>query len=160
HRGRQRRDALGACKVKLFLGMANATDKEVWVAGTWRIRHKLLLGMGLMVGVLALLLVGTLKGLASYKAAMKTIGSKLDELEEADNVRAAIKALGEPSANPQNQAGEIRKKIDDARDSLAKYESKLQENVGHQSDRDYGYQEIEQVKALEQWFSRLDAALL
>jgi two-component system NtrC family sensor kinase len=130
------------------------------VAGTWRIRHKLLLGMGLMVAVQGLLLVGTVKGLTSYKATMTTIGSKLDELEEADNVRAAIKALGEPSPNPQTQAVEIRDKTQQARDALAKYQSKLQENVEHHEDRDYGYKELEQVKGLEDWFSRLDKALI
>jgi hypothetical protein len=30
------------------------------VAGRWRIRHKLLLGLGLVVGVMTLLLAGTI----------------------------------------------------------------------------------------------------
>ena len=78
------------------------------MAGKWRIRHKLMLSMGLMVSVLALLLVGTLKGLASYRATMRTIGSKMDELEEADNLRAAVKEL----AKPPLQYDDITKKID------------------------------------------------
>ena len=74
------------------------------VAGNWRIRHKLMLSMGLMVSVLALLLVGTLKGLASYRTTMRTIGSKMDELEEADKLRAALEAL---TKNPRRQNDDI-----------------------------------------------------
>ena len=39
----------------------------------WRIRHKLMLGMGLVVAIMALLLAGTLKGLSSYRATMRTM---------------------------------------------------------------------------------------
>jgi len=35
------------------------------VAFRWRIRHKLMLGLGLVVGIIALLLGGTLLGLLS-----------------------------------------------------------------------------------------------
>ena len=47
------------------------------VAGGWRIRHKLMLGMGLVGAIMALLLAGTLKGLASYQSTRRTIDSKL-----------------------------------------------------------------------------------
>ena len=95
------------------------------MAGNWRIRHKLMLSMGLMVSVLALLLVGTLKGLASYRATMRTIGSKMDELEEADNLRAAVKEL----AKPPLQYDDITKKIDVALVAKQQYKTKLQEHV-------------------------------
>ena len=38
----------------------------------WRIRHKLLLGLGVVVGIIALLLAGTLQGLAAFTATVKT----------------------------------------------------------------------------------------
>src|SRR5205085_2063039 len=53
------------------------------VACSWKIRHKLLLGMGLVVANMALLLGGTLHGLASYRDVMGTTESKVEELEAA-----------------------------------------------------------------------------
>ena len=47
------------------------------MAGHWRIRHKLVLGLGLLVAIIALLLTGTLKGLTSYQATRKTIDRKV-----------------------------------------------------------------------------------
>ena len=51
------------------------------LACSWRIRHKLILGMSLVAAVMALLLGGTLYGLASYRAAMGTCVRKLAELQ-------------------------------------------------------------------------------
>src|SRR5262249_62420617 len=60
------------------------------VASQWRIRHKLLLGLASVVGVLALLLLGTLEGLASYRSTMNTVDSKLQELREAQQLQVAV----------------------------------------------------------------------
>ena len=60
------------------------------MACNWRIRHKLFLGLGLVVAVMALLLTGTLKGLASYRTTMRTFTSRLEELREADKIRIAV----------------------------------------------------------------------
>src|SRR5205085_11391933 len=40
-----------------------AQDKEVGVARRWQIRHKLMLGLATAIGILALLVAGTLNGL-------------------------------------------------------------------------------------------------
>ena len=53
------------------------------MACTWKIRHKLMLGMTLVVAIMALLLGGTLHGLASSRTVMATCESKLAELQEA-----------------------------------------------------------------------------
>ena len=136
------------------------------MACTWRIRHKLMLGMGLIMAVMGLLLAGTLKGLASYRATMRAIDSKLVELSEADNLRAAIKVLGEatPSASQaavylQSQAADLHQKVQKAREALEEYREKLQDTVNHKRDPDQGYQEAEQVKAMQQRFARLEEAL-
>lgn len=63
------------------------------MAYRWRIRHKLMLGMGLVVGIIALLLAGTVYGLASYRATMKSIDSKVAEMRAADAFRHAIQDL-------------------------------------------------------------------
>ena len=41
------------------------------MASQWRIRHKLMLGLVLVVGIMALLLGGTLRGLWSYFGTVK-----------------------------------------------------------------------------------------
>ena len=53
------------------------------MAPRWRIRHKLLLGVCLVCGALALLLAGTLRGLWSYYLTMNSIRSKQAELKVA-----------------------------------------------------------------------------
>jgi len=130
------------------------------VACNWRIRHKLFLGLGLVVAVMALLLTGTLKGLASYRATMRTFTSRLEELREADKIRNAVKVLGERGVKEnQNQATDLRDKIKEAREALESYKEKLTETVEQGRDPDNGFQELEQVKALEQCFLRLDDAI-
>src|SRR5262245_57579093 len=60
------------------------------VACKWRIRHKLMLGIGLVVGIMAFLLVGTLQGLFAYRDTMRSIDSKLEELIAANDIRASL----------------------------------------------------------------------
>ena len=74
------------------------------MARRWRIRHKLMLGLATAIAVLALLMGGTLNGLWSYKLTIKSIDSKLDELEAAEKLNTAIHALklpGKESTHPR-----------------------------------------------------------
>jgi len=66
------------------------------VASQWRIRHKLLLGLASVVGILTLLLLGTLEGLASYRSSMNTVESKLNELQHAQELQLAVTQLAAP----------------------------------------------------------------
>src|SRR5205085_278702 len=63
------------------------------VASQWRIRHKLILGLGLVVVIMALQLAGTLKGLMSYRATLSAVGVKWVELDMAYKLRDAGKLL-------------------------------------------------------------------
>src|SRR5262249_14736042 len=74
------------------------------VACRWRIRHKLLLGLGFVVGLVALLLGGALNGLTSYRTTIKTTDNKLVELKHAIAVRTASRALDEPSGPINTEA--------------------------------------------------------
>src|SRR5205823_3250183 len=87
-----------------------------------------------------------------------TIDSKLIELNEADKIRDALKVVGEkPAVNSPTYAIELRQKVDLARKALKDYQEKLE--VSGPRELDQGYQETEQVKALEQLFQKLDDAL-
>src|SRR5438874_4246188 len=70
--------------------------KEVVVASRWRIRHKLMLGLGLVVAIMALLLCGTSRGLWSYYDTTNRIRAKLAEKEAADELKGAIARLVAP----------------------------------------------------------------
>jgi two-component system NtrC family sensor kinase len=129
------------------------------VAYQWRIRHKLLLGMGLVVAIMALLLVGTLKGLSSFRLTMRTFDSKLEELKEAENLKEVIQSLalrGEPNAEP---VGEIHRRLVPARNALAQYHAKLKETVERRRDPDNGRREKHQIEAIEAGFALLQAEL-
>ena len=70
------------------------------MAGRWRIRHKLLLGLGLVVGVMTLLLAGTIEGLWSYRISMNSVESKLNELHSAQDFKVAILLLDQVGVDP------------------------------------------------------------
>jgi len=63
------------------------------VATRWRIRHKLLLGFGLVMLVMTLLLLGTLRGLWSYHLTTMRIRYELDELLHAEQMRNLLADL-------------------------------------------------------------------
>ena len=111
------------------------------MAGNWRIRHKLILGMFLVLATMGLLLAGTLNGLSSYRATMRTLDSKLTELEKADDLKEAIKALAGPFSQPTRQVTILEERIGPARDRLAEYRAQLDRTVHSGRDPNRGYEE-------------------
>jgi signal transduction histidine kinase len=114
------------------------------VAFRWRIRHKLILGLGLVVAITVLLLAGTFKGLASYMATMKTISSKLAELQKAYELKNAVQALAakpEPQlATPfPEQKDDLKKKLKTVLTALEDYDAQLQDTLHRGRDPDDGY---------------------
>src|SRR5450432_886239 len=63
------------------------------VALRWRIRHKLLFGLGVVVGIIGLLITGTLYGLAAFSATVKTADSKIAELHFAEALKRQVSEL-------------------------------------------------------------------
>ena len=72
------------------------------MASQWRIRHKLMLGLGLVVGIMALLLGGTLRGLWSYYVTLNNIRSLLTERKAAEEVKAAVADVIARAEDPNN----------------------------------------------------------
>jgi len=128
------------------------------VGGKWRFRHKLMLGLGLVVAIMGLLLAGTLKGLASYRATMRAIDSRLEELQECDKIRSTVKFLA-PRGDLQDPLAGIKDRLAEARAALRGYHAKLQETIDTGRNPDNSFKEMEQAKALEQGFKRLDVAV-
>ena len=132
------------------------------MAGRWRIRHKLILGLGLVVGVLALLLAGTLKGLASYRTTTTSMDSKLVELRAAQDLKVAVTNLAALAADRRKLFDNtmlLRERLDEARQFLAEYEEKLRFTLEHRRDSDKGREEQQQVDALERLFDKLGQTL-
>ena len=68
------------------------------MARRWRLRNKLLLGLGLVLGCVGALIAGTAYGLSSYMGTMKTTDSKLAELLLLDELKpVAVAVLVEPT---------------------------------------------------------------
>jgi signal transduction histidine kinase len=136
------------------------------VACRWRIRHKLILGLGLVVAILAILLAGTLKGLASYRATTKTVDSKLVELSAAMELRAKIAAL-KTTAETVSTSAAKRDELDstfsdqlhEAKEKLSGYYQQLETTVSLGRDSDQGYEEKQFLEALAKAFVDLDAAI-
>jgi signal transduction histidine kinase len=127
------------------------------VAYQWRIRHKLLLGLGLVEGLMGLLLAGTLIGLLSYHWTMKSIGSKLDELNAAESLKETVSPLA--FLAPVTQADELGKGISKARQRLDAYKERLTDTLNRGRDRNGGDYEILSVRALQECLDSLQAEI-
>jgi signal transduction histidine kinase len=123
------------------------------VALQWRIRHKLMMGYCLVVGVIALLLAGTLYGLTAYRSTMKSFFSKLAELHEAESVRNKIKDISSTTEVPGMVTA-----IQSANKALDEYEDRLNDTVEHGRAVDNGFKEQGLIAALRQDFKNLNQA--
>ncbi len=123
----------------------------------WRIRHKLMLGLTLVVGIMALLLGGTLFGLWSYYQTMNTIRCLTNELRAAEDLNAAVASVKRVIEIEKNQtaggtgreggAGADNSAIDQpgirdrafqsVRAKIAAYHARLQETHNHGYDSSY-----------------------
>ena len=110
----------------------------------WRIRHKLMLGLGLVVAILTFLLAGTLYGVESFRATMKSIESKQYELAKAQALKEVISEL-----KSKHHEAEIDGKkwpvflaqIPEAGKALQAYEDQLNDTLKRGRDPDKGVQE-------------------
>src|SRR5258708_3242548 len=109
-----------------------------------------MLGLGLVVGVMALLLAGTLYGLASYRATMRSIDSKLAELKEAGNLKDVTKSIVEATDSTKGTPDEkqLLTLIDRAAEALQAYEAKLEDTLNHHRDPDKGFTENNHVRVI------------
>ncbi|MCS6852748.1 MAG: ATP-binding protein [Gemmataceae bacterium] len=129
----------------------------------WRIRHKLMLGLGLVVVIVGVVLAGTIKGLLSYRATMRCIDSKLVELYEAQRLKADITNLGsgptDANAGLAEEWTQLRARLVQARDTLAAYQGKLQETLQRQRDPDQGEHEKGLIADISGQFAALEQAM-
>ena len=74
------------------------------MARPWRLRHKLFLGLGLVVGSIALLLGGAVFGLLSYVEAGQIVDHKLHQLQVTVVLRDQIHQMADNRTNPDGKS--------------------------------------------------------
>src|SRR5439155_9541185 len=131
----------------------------------WRIRHKLLAGLGVVVGIIAILLTGCLQGLAAFTATIKTADSKVVELSTSSEMFHHITGLKPPSDSGLTVAESVDQFRDDvskAREYLKKYREQREESLqrGRSFDAEAAAGDTEGlIGDLDTYLAELDTAL-
>ena len=141
------------------------------MARRWRLRNKLLLGLGLVVGCVGTLIAGTAYGLSSYRSTMKTNDSKLAELLTLDKLKADAAVIVAVQTAPKStdktvavdpaeadQVTAARDRLARSKETFAVYKSQFEDTVRRGRDPD-PYQDTQLVAAIEKTFIALEAAL-
>lgn len=127
----------------------------------WRLRHKLLLGLALVVGIVMTLLAGTVQALTSHITTMKTTDSKLVELDHTEELRSSVTQLVHPAeaTKPSEEAVLLQQRLKEARQKLDQYESILQDTLSRRRDPDSGHMESNLIGDLRTWLGNYEKAL-
>ena len=146
------------------------------MARRWRLRNKLLLGLGLMLACVAALIAGTVYGLSSYMGTMKTTDSKLNELLTLDQLKPDVAAIvADPvvvasSDHPNSTAdlspvdartGEVRRsrqRLEQAKSVFEHYKALFDETVRRHRDPD-PFQDTQLIVVIDKTFANLAAAI-
>jgi len=108
------------------------------------IRHKLLYGLALVLGIMAALLAGTCKGLFSYRQTMKSMNSKLAELRAVGDLHEAVRKLAvvtqDDAATPLSRR-EILEAVSDIERLAEQYREHLAQTLIRYRDSDNGREE-------------------
>jgi signal transduction histidine kinase len=135
------------------------------VASHWRIRHKLLLGLGLVLGSFALVLTGAVQGLTSYMSTMNMLDSKLAELDDSEAFKQATTALldkVDSTATLDEEETRLRARSAAVAEKLAAYVRRLDDTIERRREPDMGAHEKALIReihaALAQFETGLDKA--
>ena len=129
------------------------------MAGNWRIRHKLMLGVALVMVVMALLVTGTLKGVFSFKAMTRTFDRQLPELHRAEDLHSQIRSLLIPPPNMSEQIIHLTDHLRKARAAFDEYTTKLHENEDDDRSPQQRQSERRLVQGLQVHFNNLERHL-
>jgi two-component system NtrC family sensor kinase len=128
------------------------------VARPWRLRHKLVLGLALVIASIGLLLAGALFGLSSYVEAGRVTEDKLHSIQVLAILRDHVHKIASTNGGPQNPDKErehILTELKYARDALQYYQGHRAVPAGRLEEDDEGYH----LKKLERLIADLDAAV-
>ncbi len=129
------------------------------MACKWRIRHKLIIGFALVLGVIALILTGTVRGLTWDQASFGKIDSKWGELDKAHRLHGKLLALASKASNSGPLLEPFREEARDACKALDDYELTLNHTIERKRDAQNGRDERETIGDLRTQLRKLDAVL-
>jgi two-component system, NtrC family, sensor kinase len=129
------------------------------VARPWRLRHKLLLGLLLVLTCLGVLGAGSYWGLASYVGTMNTTDSKVAELSLLEEFKAAVSNLISPNlkATSTTESPEqtivqeerrVQEQFEAIEESFGRYRLRFEDTVRRRRDPD-PYQEEHLIPDVE-----------
>ena len=125
-----------------------------------RLRHKLMLGLALVVGSVGLLLGGTLYGLMAYTRTVRVTERKIFEVQQLAVLVAHIDSLQlTPHSDPGTELREIKLQSDMVRTFANHYTEVLAVTVAQGLDPDGGRTERELLKQFDESFRRFGQAL-
>ncbi|CAN5165231.1 hypothetical protein BH11PLA2_BH11PLA2_43000 [soil metagenome] len=149
--------------------MDEALASENLVARPWRLRHKLIFGLALVVGCIALLLGGALFGLSAFVDASNTTSHKLVLIQNVVNLRDSVHMMSLPpdanTADPtipqrQRERVHIHHYVEQARQHTATYRRLMDEGHGRaDSDPDDGIGERNLIDSIDANLVALDKAV-
>jgi two-component system, NtrC family, sensor kinase len=122
------------------------------VARPRRLRYKLMLGLGLVVGSVAFLVGGTLYGIRAYNATVRTTERKMIELRMANML---VETLNAPDRADPGQA-EFQQRIQSAKWWLVAFREANNETVAMGLDPDGGEQEAGLAAQLDTALNKLE----
>jgi two-component system NtrC family sensor kinase len=132
------------------------------VALRWRIRHKLLLGLGVVVGINFLLIAGTLYGLAAFSQTVRTADSKIAELNHAESLKQSISLLRSSISESRPLdvlEDELRDQAKAVRGAVNTFAVQLQDTIDRGREVDKSDHEENLVKDLNGQLDQLDSAI-
>jgi hypothetical protein len=112
-----------------------------------------------VLGIMGLVLAGTLKGLAPYRSTVNKMDGKIAELRTAQEVKWTVSQLAASMqkshssySDPIGQAAKVRNALDD-------YTQKLNETVDRKRDPDKGFMEFQLIEAMHQALGEFELAV-
>ncbi len=133
------------------------------VARRWRIRHKLMLGLATAIAILAMLLAGTLNGLWSYYVTVKSIESKLKELDAAEKLKTKVdhlsRTLPEKTDDPLRTFLTFDQHIPEAQQALDNFKTAFEDTLSRKLTRDDGKDIAGYIDALKTQLDDLHQAI-
>lgn len=132
------------------------------MARAWRLRHKLVFSLTLVVGSVGLLLAGAIYGLSSYLDAIRTTDRKVDEIQQVAQLRDHIQQIA-AYAGPESRTDEkahIDRMLAQSKQTLDIYKASLNgETLRQRLDPDEGETELACIARLEQSFAQFEERL-
>jgi two-component system, NtrC family, sensor kinase len=117
----------------------------------WPIRLKLMVGLTLVVGMMLILMGGSIFGLHSFHISNLTLGDQLREIGASTQLFASVFRLHAPrDGTTAEEMTELKKRVLEAREALQIYYRELKKNTTQGNRADTGYDELRLALSMDE----------